>query len=100
MERSTEIGLLKAVGAHNIPVTLLALTEIAITGIIGSAVGYFAGLGFAQVIGRTVFGSSIDIKPMVIPIVAGLVILVVLAGSIPSIRVLLRLQPAEVLHGR
>jgi putative ABC transport system permease protein len=100
MERANEIGLLKAVGAYNGPITALVLTEIIITGIIGGAVGYFAGLGFAQIIGQSVFSQAIDIKPMVIPLVAVLVLLVTLAGSIPSIRLLLSLRPAEVLHGR
>jgi putative ABC transport system permease protein len=100
MERSREIGLLKAVGARNSPVLGLVLTEVLITAIIGGIAGYFAGLGFAQIIGHSVFGSAIDIKPMVIPLVAVLVSLVTLAGSIPSIRLLLSLRPAEVLHGR
>ncbi len=100
MERSPEIGLLKAVGAHDSPISLLILTEILITGIAGGIAGYFAGLGFAQIIGQSVFGSAIEIKPMVVPIVAFLVFLVTLAGSIPSIRLLLSLRPAEVLHGR
>jgi putative ABC transport system permease protein len=100
MERSAEIGLLKAVGASDGPISLLVLAEILITGIAGGAVGYFAGLGFAQIIGQSVFGASIDIKPVVIPITAALVALVTLAGSIPSIRFLLSLRPAEVLHGR
>jgi putative ABC transport system permease protein len=100
MERSAEIGLLKAIGASDGPISLLALTEILITGIVGGAVGYFAGLGFAQIIGQSVFGASLDIKPVVIPITAALVVLVTMAGSIPSIRFLLSLRPAEVLHGR
>jgi putative ABC transport system permease protein len=100
MERAAEIGLLKAVGAYDAPISALVLAEITITGIIGGTGGYFAGLGFAQIIGRSVFGSAIDIKPMVIPIVAVLVFLVTIAGSIPSIRLLLSLRPAEVLHGR
>jgi putative ABC transport system permease protein len=100
MERSAEIGLLKAVGARDAPISALVLAEILITGIAGGTAGYFAGLGFAQVIGRSVFGSSIDIKPAVIPIVAALVFLVTIAGSIPSIRLLLSLRPAEVMHGR
>lgn len=100
MERSSEIGLLKAVGAHDSPISLLILTEILITGIVGGIAGYFAGLGFAQIIGQSVFGSAIEIKPMVIPLVAVLVFLVTLAGSLPSIRLLLSLRPAEVLHGR
>ena len=100
MERSSEIGLLKAVGAHDGAISALVLTEIILTAIIGGLVGYFAGFGFAQIIGHTVFGSSIEMKPIVIPIVALLVIAVTLAGSIPAIRMLLRLRPAEVLHGR
>ncbi|MBO6150628.1 MAG: ABC transporter permease [Clostridium sp.] len=100
MERSNEIGLLKAVGASDGRISALVLTEIMITGIAGAVIGYFAGFGFAQIIGQTVFNSSIEMKLMVIPIVAVLVLAVVLAGSIPAIRMLLKLRPAEVLHGR
>ena len=100
MERSNEIGLLKAVGATDGRISGLILAEIMITGVIGAFIGYFAGIGFAQIIGHTVFNSAIEIKPMIIPIVALLVVIVVLAGSIPAIRVLLRLKPTEVLHGR
>lgn len=100
MERSNEIGLMKAIGATNGSISVLVLTEIILTGIVGAVIGYFAGFGFAQVIGQTVFGSSIEMKPFVIPIVAVLVIVVTLIGSVPAIRMLLRLRPAEVLHGR
>lgn len=100
MERSPEIGLLKAVGAGNASIALLILAEIAVAGIAGGVVGYFAGLGFAEIIGRSVFGSSIDIKPTVVPLVAVLVAIVTLAGSLPSLRLLLALRPNEVLHGR
>ena len=100
MERSNEIGLLKAIGAKDSAISGIVLTEIVITGIVGAVIGYFVGFGFAQIIGHTVFGSSIEMKAMVIPIVAMLTIAVTLAGSIPAIRMLLRLRPAEVLHGR
>ena len=100
MERSQEIGLMKAVGARNGSVMALVLTEILITAVIGAAGGYFAGLAFAQVIGQSVFESSINIKLTVIPVVAILIFIVTMAGSIPSIRMLLNLEPAEVLHGR
>ena len=99
MERSAEIGLMKAIGAQNGSISGLVLTEIFITAIIGGTAGFFAGFGFAQIIGHTVFGSAVTLKPMVIPLVAVLVVLVTLAGSIPAIRMLLRLRPAEVLHG-
>ncbi|MCR4822758.1 MAG: ABC transporter permease [Treponema sp.] len=99
MERSREIGLLKALGAYDGPISALILTEIMITALVGASAGYFAGLGFAQIIGQTVFASSISIKVTVIPLVAILIFLVTLSGSIPSIKLLLSLRPAEVLHG-
>ena len=100
MERSGEIGLMKAIGAHNGAITGLILTEIMCTAVLGGIVGFFAGLGFAQIIGHTVFSSAISIRPMVVPVVAVLVAAVTLIGSIPAIRMLLSLKPTEVLHGR
>ena len=100
MERSQEIGLLKAIGAHDRAVSALLLTEIIIVAIVGGAVGFGVGYGFAQIIGQTVFDSAIAISPMVIPLVVILVVAVTLLGSIPAIRTVLRLDPAEVLHGR
>ena len=100
MERSQEIGLMKAIGAYNSSVSLLVLTEVFVTAVIGGTAGFFAGFGFAQIIGHSVFGSSIALRPMVIPIVAVLVFIVTMIGCIPAIRMLLGLRPTEVLHGK
>ena len=100
MERSQEIGLMKAIGAHNPAITGLVLAEVLCTALIGGVIGFYAGIGFAQIIGHSVFSSSISIRPMVVPVVAVLVALVTLIGSIPAIRMLLNLRPTEVLHGR
>ena len=100
MERSNELGLLKAIGAKDGAISGLVLTEVIATAVVGGVIGYLAGFGFAQIIGHTVFSSAIEMKPMVIPIVGVLVIVVTLAGSIPAIHMLLKLRPAEVLHGR
>ena len=99
MERSKEIGLLKAMGARDGSITGVIIIEIMVTALIGGVAGYFMGYGFAQLIGRTVFGSAIEIRAKVIPTVACLIALVTLAGSLPAIRMVLRLRPAEVLHG-
>ena len=99
MERAQEIGLLKAIGAHDRAITGVFMTEILITALAGMVIGYFAGFGFAQLIGQSVFGSAIEMKGLVIPIVAVLITLVTVAGSMPAIRMVLRLDPAEVLHG-
>ena len=99
MERAQEIGLLKAIGAKDRSITGVIIVEILITALIGGIAGYFLGFGFAQLIGHSVFGSAIEMKLLVIPIVAALIFLVTMAGSMPAIRMVLRLRPAEVLHG-
>ena len=99
MERSQEIGLMKAVGANNIAVTGIVLTEILAASVIGLIGGFLAGIGFAQIIGLSVFGTYIELKAMVVPVVFILILIVTLLGSLPAIRMLLKLEPAKVLHG-
>ena len=99
MERAQEFGLMKAIGAKDYSITGLVMIEILITALVGGVAGYFMGFGFAQLIGHSVFGSAIEMKVMVIPIVVVLIALVTAAGSLPAIRMILRLRPAEVLHG-
>ena len=100
IERSQELGLLKALGAYNWQIALLVLVEVMLTGLVGGVLGYFLGIGFAQVIGQTVFGSTIEIAQMVIPIVGVILFFVTLLGSVPAIRYLMALKPTEVLHGK
>ncbi|OCG02216.1 ABC transporter permease [Gilliamella sp. wkB112] len=100
IERSTEIGLLKALGATNTSVALLILTEILVIAFVGGIFGYFLGLGFAQIIGHTVFGSFIQPKMVIIPLVIIMVVTITLLGSLPALRMMMFLRPTEVLHGR
>ncbi|MFT4109554.1 ABC transporter permease [Propionicimonas sp.] len=100
MERSAEIGLLKAIGARNGAVVALVLGEMLVVGFVGGLVGFGLGLGLAQVIGQWVFSSWIILRPMVLPVMAALVTSMILLGCLPSLRALARLQPSDVLHGK
>ncbi|MDR2388121.1 MAG: ABC transporter permease [Deltaproteobacteria bacterium] len=100
MERSVEIGLLKALGATGLSISLLVLCEILIAGFGGGLVGYLVGLGLAQFIGLSVFGSTVAVKSVVIPIGVLMVLTVTFLGSLPALKTLLGLNPTEVLHGR
>ncbi|MCH4160693.1 MAG: ABC transporter permease [Bifidobacterium sp.] len=99
-ERSSEFALLKAIGATDGSVSRLVLLETASVSIVGAVVG--AGLGslMAQVVGHVVFGSGITMRPMVFVLVFVLLAVTILAASLSGIRSILRLRPAEVLHGR
>lgn len=100
MERSKEIGLMKALGARNTSIVATILTETFLVALIGGVLGFVAGIGLAQLVGHLVFGSGIGVRPMVIPLMILILVVTVVIGCVPSIRYLLRLRPAQVLHGR
>lgn len=100
LERSKEIGLLKALGAADYSVVLLFLVEAAVTGLVGGALGYGIGMAFAQFIGQRVFDTSLAFKALVIPLVLLLSIGITFFGSLSAMRMVIKLRPAEVLHGR
>jgi putative ABC transport system permease protein len=99
VERTKEIGMMKAIGAENKKIASLFLLEALIIGLIGGIVGYIAGLGVAQFIGMSVFNSSISPKLEVLPLVLGISIgIAVLASAIP-VRRAISIEPAKVLRG-
>ncbi len=100
MERSREIGLMKAIGAANREVYLLFLSESAVVGVIGGLLGCAAGAGLSQIIGRSVFGSTVSFNPVVVPVNIALSVMIALAGSLIPSGLIAKLYPAEVLHGR
>ncbi|SJZ49004.1 ABC transporter permease [Selenihalanaerobacter shriftii] len=99
LERKKEIGLLKAIGGSNLAVIALFTVEISLLSILGGILGYGLGIGFANLIGQQVFGTAIAVKILVLPIILVLSIIVALLGSFSPLRIALKLEPAEVLHG-
>ena len=100
MERSSEFGLLKAIGAKSHQVIALIIVELLIVAVFGEAIGYFVGFGFAQIIGRTVFSSAINMRGIASVVVFFLITVVTLLGSIPAIRLLVKIRPSEALRDR
>jgi putative ABC transport system permease protein len=99
MEKSVEIGLLKAIGALDTQIILMVFTQVMTAALIGALAGYFCGLRLASVIGRTVFNAVIEPSLLTVPIVVILLFLTVILGSIPAMKTLLLTRPAVVLHG-
>jgi len=100
MERAKEIGLIKALGAANSQVLFLFLIEAALIGVIGGLLGWVAGSVLSQFTGILVFGSGVAISPIVIPLIVFISVFIALAGSFLPARMITKLYPAEVLHGR
>ena len=99
-ERGSELALLKAIGATDGAVSRLMLAETAVVALAGAIVGALLGSGVAQIVGHVVFGSGITMRPMVFVLVFVLLAVTILVVSLSSIREILGLKPAEMLHGR
>jgi putative ABC transport system permease protein len=99
IERRQEVGLMKSLGAGNITVVSLFLTEAGILAIGGGILGFIAGVVLAHRIGQSVFGSSITVPPVVLAIVLFGALVTTFAGSTGAIRKAMRFDPAVVLRG-
>lgn len=99
LERRSEIGLLKAMGAGTGRVVLLFAAEAAIIGVLGGLLGAGVGALLARWISASAFGSPVVIRPVAIPLAVAAALVITTAGSIVPVRRILKFRPFEVLRG-
>ncbi|MCL5987002.1 MAG: ABC transporter permease [Actinobacteria bacterium] len=98
LERRREIGLMKAIGAHDSQVATIFFLEAGIIGLAGGLVGYLGGLGLAQYIGREVFGMSFSFSGIAFPVTLLLAIAIALVGSFLPVRQAIKTEPVTLLR--
>jgi len=98
VERTKEIGMMKAIGAEDKKIAMLFLTEAVIIGIIGGLIGYFIGSIIAQYIGESVFQSAISPVFLVLPIIMGIAVGITVLSSLFPVRRAIKIEPAEVIR--
>ena len=98
MERSRDVGLMKALGGSVHRIMRLFFAEAAALGIVGGGIGFAIGIVLARWIGGRVFGIAISPRLAVFPITIVLAVAVALMGALP-LRLLGRIRPAEILRG-
>ena len=72
MERSRDVGLMKALGGPVPRVMRLFLAEAGALGVVGGTIGFFAGIVLARWIGERVFGVAISPRLVVFPVTVAL----------------------------
>jgi putative ABC transport system permease protein len=99
LERTSEVALMKALGARQRLVGAFFLGEQWFMAIAGGLLGYVAGLGLAHTLGQHVFGISPNTRLILLPVILALAAAIATAGSLLSLRKVMKLDPAPVLRG-
>ncbi|HTQ60162.1 MAG TPA: ABC transporter permease [Candidatus Solibacter sp.] len=99
IERRTEIGLMKALGAGSGTVGFLLAAEQLVLAFVGGGIGYSLGTFLARLVGQKIFGVTPEPSLLVLAAVLALAAIVTLLGSAIPLRRASRYEPAPILRG-
>ena len=99
LERSREIGLLKALGGTRGDVLLIFVVEGVALGVLGGVAGFLAGSGIAVLAAWSVFATTGEFLPRFLPVALGVSLLLAFVGSIGPFMAIFRLDPVASLRG-
>lgn len=98
--RKKEIGLLKALGASSLSIYALFVSESLLVALLSGALGGLAGYGISMLMALGIFGHTLGVSWIILPLAVSFALLVALFGSLLPMRGVVDLLPAEVLYGR
>src|SRR5438309_10606929 len=78
IERRTEIGLMKALGAGSGTVGFLLAAEQLLLAFVGGGLGYSLGIFLARVVGQKIFGAAPPFSFLVLTVMVGIAAIVTL----------------------
>jgi putative ABC transport system permease protein len=99
LERRSEIGLMKALGASGRAVGSFFVAEQLFLALVGGILGYVLGILLARALGIEIFGVAPTLRWILFPIILALAAAVALLGSLLPLGRASRFDPAPVLRG-
>lgn len=98
-ERRQEVGLMKALGAGHFSLSAIFITESVLLACIGGIAGFIFGALLTRALGRTIFGSAIEVQPVLLLVILGIAVAVTFGGSALAIRRAVKYDPVLALRG-
>jgi putative ABC transport system permease protein len=99
IERRTEIGLMKALGAGSGTVGFLLAAEQLLLAFVGGGAGYALGIVLARLLGEKIFGAAPEPSLIVFFVIIALAAVVTILGSALPLHRASRIEPAPILRG-
>jgi putative ABC transport system permease protein len=99
IERRSEIGLMKAIGAGSGTIGFLLAAEQLLLAFVGGGVGYALGIVLARFLGEKIFGVAPEPSILVFIVILVLAACVTLLGSAIPLHRASRYEPAPILRG-
>jgi putative ABC transport system permease protein len=99
IERRSEIGLMKAIGAGSGTIGFLLAAEQLLLAFVGGGVGYALGIVLARFLGEKIFGVAPEPSVLVFIVILVLAACVTLLGSAIPLHRASRYEPAPILRG-
>jgi putative ABC transport system permease protein len=99
IERRTEIGLMKALGAGSATVGFLLAAEQLLLAFVGGGVGYALGIILARLLGERIFDAAPEPSLIVFLVIIALAAGVTILGSALPLHRASRYEPAPILRG-
>jgi putative ABC transport system permease protein len=99
IERRSEIGLMKAIGAGSGTIGFLLAAEQLLLAFVGGGVGYALGIILARFLGEKIFGVAPEPSILVFLVILVLAACVTLLGSAIPLHRASRYEPAPILRG-
>ena len=98
--RRKEIGLMKVLGASMWQIYGIFAGESCVIAIVGAIIGFFGGVGVAELISISIFAHTLPISWIALPLSIVFALFVSLCGSLFLLKNINALLPAQVLYGR
>jgi len=99
IERRTEIGLMKALGAGSGTVGFLLAAEQLLLAFVGGGAGYALGIILARLVGEKIFGAAPEPSLIVFFAIIALATGVTILGSALPLHRASHIEPAPILRG-
>lgn len=99
IERRRDIGLMRSLGATGSSIAAIFLTEVLVLGAAAGLCGYLLGLAIAQLVGLSVFGTTVAASPLALPATLIAALALALLSALIPVRRALAVKPAVTLRG-